>query len=122
MSLKEEINKAIGCHGLWKGRLSTAIDTGASEFAPEKICHDNECDFGKWLQSPALTAADKTGPHFETVHKHHADFHRVAADVLRLALAGQKAEAHKLIAPGSRFASVSGELTASMMAWMRSVK
>jgi hypothetical protein len=28
ISLKEEITKAIGAHGLWKARLKTAIDTG----------------------------------------------------------------------------------------------
>jgi len=39
MSLHDEISKAIGAHGLWKGRLHRAIENGTSESTPEKwVC------------------------------------------------------------------------------------
>jgi hypothetical protein len=119
LKLQDQINDAIAAHGMWKARLNSAIDSGASEFAPEKVCTDNQCDFGRWLYSPTFTAADKAGAHYETVRKAHAEFHKVAADVLRLALAGSKDEARRLIGMGSRFGTLSASLTAAMMAWKK---
>jgi len=117
MSLQDEISKAIGAHALWKKRLISAIDTGESDFAPEKVCTDNQCEFGKWLYGATITAADKTGGDYDNVRKLHAEFHKIAADVLRLALSGKKAEARKLIDEGSRYAALSIELTRALLKW-----
>lgn len=122
MSLQEEIKKAIGAHGLWKARLVAAIETGKSEFVPEKVCTDNQCDFGKWLYGVTITSADKTGSHYESVRKLHAEFHKIAAKILELALAGKKDEAKKMMDPGSEFASLSSKLTVAMTQWAGSVK
>jgi hypothetical protein len=51
----------------------------------------------------------------------HADFHKAAADVLELALAGKKEEAHAALARGSHFALLSSKLTTPMMEWKRSM-
>ena len=32
-----EIEKAIGAHGMWKGRLAAAIDARRSDVAPEQV-------------------------------------------------------------------------------------
>jgi hypothetical protein len=105
---------------MWKARLNSAIETGASEFAPEKVCTDNQCDFGQWLYGATLTVADKAGDHYEKVRKAHSEFHKLAGDVLRLALAGNKKdEARRLICAGSRFADLSASLTTAMMAWRK---
>jgi len=120
MSLKDEITKAVGAHGMWKKRLDSAIDTGSSEFTPERVCADNQCDFGKWLYGGTITAADKTNPHYEAVRKRHAEFHKSAADVLKLALAGKKNEAHRLIGTEGRFTAASADLTKAMMTWVGS--
>lgn len=120
MHLKDEIEKAIGAHSLWKIRLNAAINTGVSEFSPEKVSTDNQCDFGRWLYGETISAAEKAGPCYQSVRQHHTEFHKVAADVLKLALSGKKDEAHKLVGLGGRFASLSAELTTAMMAWAKS--
>ncbi len=119
MSLQEEIKKAIGAHGLWKSRLQSAIETGKSEFAPDHIRHDNNCDFGKWLYGPSVAAAIKHKPEYESCRQLHAAFHQEAATVLKLALGGHKDQAQNAMARGGKFAEISGDLTSAMMKWMK---
>jgi len=115
VSLEQEIVKGIGAHGLWKQRIVDAIKTGQSEWVPGKVRLDNQCEFGKWLYS--CSSADKSTGHFEKVKILHADFHKVAAGVLDLALKGNKDEAQSAIAMKSDYRSISSSLTKEMMAW-----
>ncbi len=115
MAAVEEINKAIGAHGMWKQRLREAIDTGKSEFTVERVRPDNLCDFGKWLYS--LPPGDQTSTHWKTVKELHAKFHAEAARVLGLAVNGHKQEAEKALSTGSNFVKISSELTGTMMKW-----
>ena len=62
MSIKEEINKAIGAHGMWKFRLDQAVEKGTSEFTVDNVRKDNLCDFGRWLYGPTVPAAMKKMP------------------------------------------------------------
>jgi len=119
MSLKDEITKAIGAHGLWKARLLSAIETGTSEFAPDQICHDDRCDFGRWLHGSSVPAAAKHRPEYETCRRLHADFHQEAARVLKLALGGHKDQALHAMDRAGRFAQLSGDLTGAMMKWTK---
>lgn len=115
MANTEEINKAIGAHGMWKQRLRQAVDSGKSEFTVERVRPDNNCDFGKWLHG--LPPGDKNSEHWKTVQDLHAKFHIEAARVLQLATTGNKAEAEKGLASNSPFTSVSAKLTSAMMKW-----
>lgn len=115
MSLKDEITKGIGAHGLWKQRLLDAIATGKSQWSPDTVCQDNQCDFGKWLY--ATNVVDRKSPHFEMVKNLHAQFHKAAGEVLRLALAGKKTEASTAIGDHSPYRELSTKLTKEMMAW-----
>lgn len=112
-----QINSAIAAHGTWKLRLADAIDKGTFEMTAEQVAIDNRCAFGTWLHGTDLSAADKTTDSYSTVLKLHAQFHREAAAVLRLALAGKKEDAKDALAPGSTYAHTSAELTRAMMAW-----
>jgi len=120
MSFKEEITKAIGAHGMWKARLMSAIDTGKSDASVTDVAKDNACAFGQWLYGSTIDAAAKSSAGFTEVQKLHAEFHKVAAQVLQLALQGKKAEANKMIAHDSAFADVSGRLTSARMRWQKS--
>ena len=115
MSTKDAITKGIGAHGMWKQRLLDAIKTGQSEWTPDVVCQDNQCEFGKWLYS--CSPQEKSSPHYNNVKDLHAKFHKTAANVLTLALANKKSEAEKEIAPGSEYATNSGALTKEMMEW-----
>ena len=115
MNLKEAITKGIGAHGLWKQRLVDAINSGKSQWTPEGVCQDNQCDFGKWLYS--LGPTDRQSPHCEKVRDLHAQFHKAAANVLTLALSGKTQEATNAISDNSAYRTLSASLTKEMMAW-----
>jgi methyl-accepting chemotaxis protein len=119
MACVEEISKAIGAHGMWKQRLRSAIDTGKSDFATERVRPDNLCDFGKWLHG--LPATDKSALDWKTVQNLHARFHLEAARVLDLALKGKKTEADRLMTADSEFGRISQSLTTAMMKWKSSL-
>lgn len=118
MGLHEEIDTAVGAHGLWKSRLRHAVATRRTDVPPEVVRADDRCKFGQWLHH-AVGPAERTGSSFRTVRDLHAQFHREAAKVLDLALAGRTAEAEAAMAPASAFTEVSTQLTAAMMAWKR---
>lgn len=117
MSRQDEIKKAIGAHGMWKSRLRQAIDTGNSEWAPEKVKLDNVCDFGKWIHALPPAAGDAS--HVARVKDLHAKFHVEASSVLQLAKAGNKDAANKAIAQGSNFDKLTSELTKELMNWAK---
>jgi hypothetical protein len=117
MSHQEEVNKAVGAHGLWKGRLKTAIATGKSDVTVDKVRADNQCDFGKWLGS--LPPAELKGDSGKRVKELHAKFHAAAANALDLALSGKKKEAEEALGASSEFSKVSMELTQAMMTWAK---
>lgn len=112
-SFQQQVRAAVGAHGLWKARLRTAIDTGASAASVDDVRPDNRCDFGKWLYGEGRTGFPSTGS-WETVRKLHSDFHQEAARVLQLALAGRKAEAEKSMALGGAFSHVSSALVSEL--------
>ena len=117
MTLTVEIEKAIIAHVLWKSRLYSAIERGVSELTVENVEPDNLCEFGKWLFD--LPAAERSNPHWKKVQSLHADFHREAADVLRLALQGQKPEAYGAMDLQSQFMKTSAKLTEAMREWQQ---
>jgi len=118
MALRDEIMKAVGAHGEWKMRLKAAITNGKSEFQVSTVQKDNECPFGKWLYSSLSEV--KSSAEYESVRQLHAKFHTEAANVLDLALKGNKAEAEKSLESGGTFAQASTELTNALMAWRNS--
>jgi methyl-accepting chemotaxis protein len=121
MADKAAISDAIGAHGMWKGRLKLAIESGKSELPVESIRTDNHCVFGQWLHGSTLTSADKASPHFKTVRDRHAEFHRTAARVVELAMSGDKTEASKMMSFNGEFTAISAKLTAAMMEWKKSL-
>ena len=117
MASIEELDKAIGAHGMWKTRLKQAIATGQSEVSVATIQQDNQCAFGKWLYGTTLSSQDKTSSHYKNVRQLHAQFHETAARVASLALSGKKVEAEAMMAIGGEYAAVSGKLTQAMIEW-----
>ena len=116
----ERIVHAIAAHAKWKFYLRRAIETGTSEWTVAEVRPDNRCEFGKWLQG--LPPQDRDAQNWEEVSRLHAEFHKEAAEVLKLALAGRREEAEAAIAQGSRFAKVSTKLTITMTAWQKALQ
>jgi len=111
---KDQIKSAIGAHGLWKTRINTAIETGTSEWDPGTVQSPHNCDFGKWLDT--FPVADRVGQ-YKKVADLHADFHKEAAGVLKMALSGDKAGAKKGVGMGGKYEKLTTSLTKAMMEW-----
>jgi chemoreceptor zinc-binding protein len=117
MALKDEIRAGIGAHGLWKGRLNSAIQTGSCDVSPSVVQQDNQCAFGKWLCGPSVDPATRRSSEYVECKELHRKFHIAAASALSLALAGKKQEATRAMERGSEFAEISLNLTAAMTRW-----
>jgi hypothetical protein len=113
--MSQEITKALNAHNAWKQKLADARKDGRSDDVPETVAADNLCDFGRWLDRPPTEAHNSA--HFKNVRSVHAAFHREAANVLRLALSGQKAEAEKCLRFGGLYNSIASELACAMTDW-----
>jgi hypothetical protein len=120
MLAPERIVHAIAAHAKWKFYLRQAIEAGTSEWTVAEVRPDNGCEFGAWLL--ALPPDDRDSKYREEVRRLHAEFHKEAADVLKLALAGRRQEAEAAIAQGSGFAKVSTKLTITMTAWRKALE
>ena len=120
MNPQEQINKAIGAHGMWKVRLKDAISTGKSDANPNMVKADNNCEFGKWLYGSIAPELRNT-PTYEIIVQYHAEFHKEAGRILQLALEGKKEDADNGMKASSAFASISSSLTSTMIEWKRSL-
>jgi hypothetical protein len=49
-NILEQIDKAVGAHGLWKAKLRQSI-AGTLLLNPAEVVVDNRCEFGKWPYS-----------------------------------------------------------------------
>lgn len=84
---------AISAHQKWKSRLRMQIDGTAKEtLDPALVCRDNQCDLGKWIHGEGA-AQMGAKPEYIEVKTTHAQFHRVAGDIVTKAKAGDKAGA-----------------------------
>jgi hypothetical protein len=86
----------IGAHVMWKQRLITFLAGDSTEkLDPETIRFDNRCALGKWIYGDGASMSHL--PRYEEVRSLHAQFHQYAADVVNLHLAGNTADAEKLL-------------------------
>jgi predicted RNase H-like nuclease (RuvC/YqgF family) len=122
MSLKDEIKKAVGDHGMWKKTLKNAVDTGEINVQISTIKAENQCSFGKWLYGSTITEKEKNSSHYQEVRELHSAFHEKASEVAQLAISGQKARAMKMLEVNGEFTKASAALTTSMMAWLKKAK
>ncbi len=118
--LAAEITEAINCHIAWKRRLRLAVETGGTDVPVDEVAGDTACAFGQWLHGPDFAEADKNAE-YELVRQLHAQFHRVAAATLQLALNGKKAEAERSLGVGGLYAHASSRLTKALVGWRKTV-
>ncbi|MBW8458901.1 MAG: CZB domain-containing protein [Thiobacillus sp.] len=86
----------IGAHVMWKQRLTSFLAGESTEnLDPETIRLDDRCALGKWLYGEGSAMSEL--PRYEEVRGLHAQFHQYAANVVNLHLAGNSAEAEKLL-------------------------
>lgn len=88
MSDSVELNKAIMAHSNWIVRLRDAVEHSKSDLTVAQAGDPHACAFGKWLDS--LSPADKMLEEYKTIIPLHNKFHSIAANLLQMALTGQK--------------------------------
>lgn len=103
--------EAIGAHQKWKARLRMQLSGTATEtLRPEEVAKEDLCVLGQWIRGQGgRTFAGK--PEFTEVAAVHAEFHQIAAQVLRLAQSGNAIVAERLL-EGEFFAASSRVVTA----------
>jgi hypothetical protein len=89
--------EAIAVHQKWKVRLRVVIDGKSTEtLDPEIVAKDDQCLLGQWIHGEGGKIFGSK-PEFGEVKHTHADFHKVAAQVLRKSMTGDKAGAAHLL-------------------------
>ena len=109
MTKIERIEEAVSAHTHWFIKLRVAIIEGSSQFKPDIVRIDTNCDFGKWLYGdfPQEVAGSSLYTEIKTLH---SEFHIEAAHILELAIAGNKDEALSLLDDGSKIRKCSADL------------
>ena len=117
MSIIEQIEDAIQVHCGWADRLKDAIETAHSEMTAAQAARDDLCAFGQWLYGRTIPDYAKTHNGWENAVQIHAEFHKCAAEVLDLALAGQRDAALKAMDNASLYTATSVMLVLTLRAW-----
>lgn len=100
---KEEIKKeisimeAIDAHVKWKVRLQNYLNGISDEtLDPMVVCRDDQCALGKWIHGPALLHFHAY-EEFHALRADHAEFHFVAARVIKKVHENDRAAADALM-------------------------
>jgi len=118
-TLKDQIQKAMTAHGVYKVKLGQAVETGATDMPVAVVAATDKCPTGDWLG--AMDSATKASPHYSTVKDLHATFHKVSADVMALSIARKRTEALGAMEMGSTFKQTSAKLIMALSAWSDSL-
>lgn len=97
--IRDEINlaEAVEAHVSWKVRLQKYLDGKSDEqLDPMVICRDDQCKLGKWIHGPALNHFHTFEP-FHELRADHAQFHYVAANVVKNVQANDRVAAEEIL-------------------------
>ncbi|WP_087747504.1 MULTISPECIES: CZB domain-containing protein [unclassified Acidovorax] len=100
-----DIDAAIASHEGWRLQLQDMVHGRSSEvMQPERICQDDRCDLGRWLNG---TGRERLGhfPAFDMLVARHRYFHEQVAAVVTSFQAGEQAQAVQLLNGRCRHAS-----------------
>lgn len=87
---------AINAHVMWKLRLQRYLDgTSDENLNPDLICKDNLCILGKWIYGNQDRYTKSSV--FEDVRGQHAEFHKLAAQIVTLIHEKRQKEAGELL-------------------------
>jgi Chemoreceptor zinc-binding domain len=78
-----DLSEAVQAHIQWKLRLQNCLDGKTDEHLdPMVICRDDQCKLGQWIHGPGMNHFHDLEP-FHQLRADHAQFHYVAANVVR---------------------------------------
>lgn len=112
--LRMDFDHAIAAHSSWKMKLSKYLAKPDHSLQPKEIAPDDRCDLGKWIVAEGKKFANL--PEFVTVKKEHTHFHKVAAEIVRRANAGEKVAEEVALGAKSEFGTASTNVVRALMA------
>jgi hypothetical protein len=119
-TLRDQLQKAITAHGVFKVRLGQMVEAGTSEMSASVAAADDKCPLGEWLYG-GIEASAKASPQYQNVKELHATFHRAAGDVVTLSAARKRGEALAAMEMGSTFKQTSAKLVMALSGWSDSL-
>jgi methyl-accepting chemotaxis protein len=119
-TLRDQIQKAITAHGVFKVRLGQMVEAGTNDMTAAVAAADNQCALGQWLYG-GIDPAAKANPHYQIVKDLHATFHRAAGEVVALSLTRKRTEALAAMEMGSTFKQTSAKLVIALTTWSDSL-
>lgn len=112
MGMKDEIDAALQAHAAWRKHFKDYL-YGHAAFDLDNVSTTDQCDFGRWM--------GKEGHRLMPTELHdqittaHAEFHRVAADIVHKIKQKQYEAARQDIAREGTLNRVSAQLTALLL-------
>jgi methyl-accepting chemotaxis protein len=91
--LKFDIEKAKTAHRMWRNRFLRFIE-GKENINPSEFLSHRECQLGKWYYSEGMKNFGKV-PEFIELGRKHEEFHRIGAQLIKLANEGKIEEAER---------------------------
>lgn len=115
MQRVSDIEKAIDAHAHWVSFIRKAVVERKLGVDLESIRADNRCEFGKWLHGAQWLEDGPVKEAYWAVRELHAEFHKVSARVVELALSGKIFHAYTLLY--GEYLTMSGRLVIAMRVW-----
>ncbi|HEX7491636.1 MAG TPA: CZB domain-containing protein [Candidatus Limnocylindrales bacterium] len=119
-NLKEQLQKAITAHGVFKVRLGQMVEAGTGEMTAAVAAADNKCPLGEWLYT-GIDASARSTPQYQNVKELHATFHHAAGEIVNLSAAHKRGEALAAMEMGSTFKQASAKLVVALSGWADSL-
>ena len=115
-----KLEDALSAHAEWKFRLRRFIDGGSEKLSSAVACRDDQCELGKWMQTPhpALAAFAEFGE----AKAAHAEFHRRVGEVVRAVEQKDPAHALALLGPSSKFERASTNIGTALVRLRRAIQ
>lgn len=107
-------DQAIAAHAGWKNKLAKYLKNPDHSLKAAEIALDDHCELGKWIAGEGKQFSNL--PEYATLKSDHTRFHKVAADIVQRANAGQKVEEEVAIGGKSAFVSASSAVVQAIIA------
>ena len=114
-----EIGEVIFAHVNWRKEFYRFLE-GQQELDADVVEADDQCAFGQWLRGSGKVYQDR--PEYGEVLEKHAQFHRAAAQAVRLAGTLPPGKAMELVGLRSAFTHASTECVTALCALRHAVE
>ena len=104
---KFDFKTAISAHIDWRMKLSNYVANPDNSLNPDHVCKDNNCALGKWIYGDGQEINKVDSSLYGNLKDSHAQFHKIAANIIQLANAGNKNEVNRLLAHGGEYMKIS---------------